>query len=267
MQKMKKEKMKMLENKKEGFNDYKGEIEAEWKTSNKKCSLRSGVLKFVDSPTDEELDHEESNEVNQIILNRMFAGSYIDDGETIGHETINTFIADDGNCYIYLNSEGTINQERTEYSGMNSVMLLVKLYQTNVWEIIGVVKDIHTIEEMVITNDNRCWPRGYRYERFIEKYGNVSYGGVTLERIQENNRYNNVLTRDPFATCTGKLYNLREPYFIVNTNQNDNFDDSEYYCKVEEGLSKQSLRMFFDINKQNSEPLFRLMNSQRLKDN
>lgn len=250
------------------FNFYKGEIEAVWKTNNKKCSLRNGKLRFVDIPIkeleDKKLVVKRSDEVNQIILNRMFAGSYIDDGETIGHETINTFIADDGNCYIYLNSEGTINQERTEYSGKISEMLLVKSYQTNVWEIIGVVKDIHTIEEMVITDDNRCWPRWYRYERFIEKYENVSYGGVTLKSIQENNRYNNVLTRDPFATCTGKLYNLREPYFIVNTNPNDNFDDSDYYCKVKKGLSKESLRMFFD---KKDHPLFELINSQRFKDN
>ena len=215
----------------------------------------------------EEVEDTRSNEVNQIILNRMFAGSYIDDDETIGHETINTIIADDGKCYIYLNSEGTINKERTEYSGKNSVMLLVKLYQTNVWEIIGVVKDIHTIEEMVITKDNGCWPRWYRYDKFIEKYGYVSYGGVTLKRIQENNRYNNVLTKDPFATCIGKLYNLRKRYFIVNVHQNDNFDDSEYYCKVEDGLSNQSLRMFFDKKESKSEPLFRLINDSDFNDN
>ena len=255
---------------KELFDYYKGEIEAVWKTNNKKCFLKNGELKFVDISTkeleDKRLEDKRSKdeEVNQIILNRMFAGSYIDDGETIGHETINTIIADDGNCYIYLNSEGTINQERTEYSGKNSVMLLVKLYQTNVWEIIGVVKDIHTIEEMVITDDNRCWPRWYRYERFIEKYGNVSYGGVTLARIQENNRYNNVLTKDPFATCTGKLYKLSKPYFIVNISQNDNFDDSEYYCKVEKGLSKESLRMFFD---KKDHPLFSLIKDSDFNDN
>ena len=265
---------------KELFDYYKGEIEAVWKTNNKKCFLKNGELKFVDISTkeleDKRLEDKRSKdeEVNQIILNRMFAGSYIDDGETIGHETINTIIADDGNCYIYLNSEGTINQERTEYlyknqedteySGKNSVMLLVKSYQTNVWEIIGVVKDIHTIEEMVITDDNRCWPRWYRYQKFIEKYGNVSYGGVTLARIQENNRYNNVLTKDPFATCTGKLYKLSKPYFIVNISQNDNFDDSEYYCKVEKGLSKESLRMFFD---KKDHPLFSLIKDSDFNDN
>lgn len=261
---------------KEAFNYYKGEIEAVWKINNKKCSLRNGMLKFVDIPTkeleDKELvdkrsDEDNQDKVNQIILNRMFAGPYIEDAETIGHETINTIIADDGNCYIYLNSEGTINQEDTEYSGKNSEMLLVKLYQTNVWEIIGVVKDISTIKEMVITKDNACWPRWYRYDKFIEKYGNVSYGGVTLARIQKNNRYNNVLTRDPFATCTGTLYKLKKPYFIVKICQNDNFDDSEYYCKVEEGLSKQSLRMFFDESEPNSESLFKLINDSDFNNN
>lgn len=255
-------------NNEESFNIYKGEIEAVWKTQNKQYDWNGRRLEFKNCDSKPSLKDKRSNEVNQIILNRMFAGSYIDDDETIGHETINTIIADNGNCYIYLNSEGTINQERTEYSGKNSVMLLVKLYQTNVWEIIGVVKDIHTIEEMVITDDNRCWPRWYRYDRFIEHYGrNVTYGGVPLERIQENNRYNNVLTRDPFATCTGTLYNLREPYFIVNIYQNDSFDNSKYYCKVKKGLSNQSLRMFFDKNDSNSEPLFELINDRAFNDN
>ena len=254
-------------NNKEVFNYYKGEIEAVWKTQNKQYDWNGLQLEFKNCDPKPPLKDTRSKEVNQIIINRMFAGSYIDDGETIGHETINTIIADDGKCYIYLNSEGTINQKRTEYSGKNSVMLLVKLYQTNVWEIIRVVKDIHTIKEMVITEDNACWPRWYRYDKFIEKYRNVSYGGVTLEKIQKNNRYNNVLTRDPFATCTGTLYKLKKPYFIVKICQNDNFDDSEYYCKVEKGLSKQSLRMFFDESEPNSESLFKLINSQRFKDN
>ena len=42
-----------------------------------------------------------------IILNRMYAGSYLE--EHIGHEVINLFKADDGSNYIYVNEENVLS--------------------------------------------------------------------------------------------------------------------------------------------------------------
>lgn len=41
--------------------------------------------------------------MNTIILNRMYAGSYLDEDENIGHEVINLFRDDNGSNYIYIN--------------------------------------------------------------------------------------------------------------------------------------------------------------------
>ena len=43
-----------------------------------------------------------------IIINKMYAGKYLEAGENIGHEIINLFQSDSEEYYIYLNSQGTI---------------------------------------------------------------------------------------------------------------------------------------------------------------
>lgn len=48
----------------------------------------------------------------EIIINKMYVGAYLSEGDNIGHEIINLYKADDGKNYIYLNSQGTIELSR-----------------------------------------------------------------------------------------------------------------------------------------------------------
>ena len=41
-----------------------------------------------------------------IIINRMYAGKYLAEGENIGHEIINLIRSDNGNNYLWLNADG-----------------------------------------------------------------------------------------------------------------------------------------------------------------
>ena len=47
---------------------------------------------------------------NEIIINRMFSGGYLDDEDNIGHEIINIYKDDNGNKYIYLLAGGDYKQ-------------------------------------------------------------------------------------------------------------------------------------------------------------
>ena len=57
----------------------------------------------------------------EIIINKMYVGGYLSEGDNIGHEIINLYKADDGENYIYLNSQGTIELSR----GENSITVLL----------------------------------------------------------------------------------------------------------------------------------------------
>lgn len=50
----------------------------------------------------------------EIIINKMYVGAYLSEGDNIGHEIINLYKADDGKNYIYLNSQGTIELSHGE---------------------------------------------------------------------------------------------------------------------------------------------------------
>ena len=57
-----------------------------------------------------------------IIINRMFSGGYLN--ESLGHEIINLFKADNGRHYIYVNPYGTINED-----AKNAHKVLLVLFQ------------------------------------------------------------------------------------------------------------------------------------------
>lgn len=46
---------------------------------------------------------------SEILINKLFAGSYLSEGENIGHEVINLFRADDDNNYLYITPGGTVD--------------------------------------------------------------------------------------------------------------------------------------------------------------
>ena len=51
----------------------------------------------------------------EILINQLFAGKYLDEGENIGHEVINLFKDDDGNHNIFITPTGLVNGHDLEY--------------------------------------------------------------------------------------------------------------------------------------------------------
>lgn len=50
----------------------------------------------------------------EILVNKIFAGSYLSEGNNIGHEVINLFRADNGQNYLYITPGGTVNGHPVE---------------------------------------------------------------------------------------------------------------------------------------------------------
>ena len=67
----------------------------------------------------------------EVIINKMYVGGYLSEGDNIGHEIINLYKADNGKNYIYLNSQGTIELSR----GENSItVLLVRKFASKIYK-------------------------------------------------------------------------------------------------------------------------------------
>ena len=58
---------------------------------------------------------------SEIVLNRLFAGSFLDDN--IGHEIVNMYKADNGANYLYIQPYGTYHRE---HAGKIGYVLLVR---------------------------------------------------------------------------------------------------------------------------------------------
>lgn len=74
------------------------------------------------------------NMSREIIINKMYVGGYLLEGDNIGHEIINLYKADDGKNYIYLNSQGTIDLSH----GKNRItVLMVRKFATKTYKVLA----------------------------------------------------------------------------------------------------------------------------------
>lgn len=87
---------------------------------------------------------------NEIIINRMFSGDYLEDEENIGHEIINLYKDDNGNNYIYLLAGGDYKQDHAnnEIDGI----LLVRGISANCVEVLAKATIDNTNEEYKVFN-------------------------------------------------------------------------------------------------------------------
>lgn len=58
------------------------------------------------------VNNEEKNERNEILINKMYTGRYLKDN--VGHEVINFYKDDNGDCYVYVMPYGGISKKHVE---------------------------------------------------------------------------------------------------------------------------------------------------------
>ena len=123
---------------------------------------------------------------SEIIFNNMFPAkaSYLNNYDNIGHETINLFQADDGKCYLYLNSDGGYG----EVADNNIVVLNIVKVDTSIYQVISKAVD--------------C--KNYKNEE-------IRYGNVEVEDYFENNKNG---SSKYAATFKCEIYKVDKPIYI-----------------------------------------------------
>lgn len=187
-----------------------------------------------------------------IILNRMYAGSYLDEGENIGHEVINLFKDDKGSNYIYINKDGKVNKNYDV-----EAVLLVKHVEKGVLEVIAKAETLKLVYDK---KDDYKQAIIHQNEYIKEKQ--IRYGGVLLSDIYENGDNELVMTFK-----TGKLRKVKKPVFLIEDETKKYKYGNQYYFLPKKHFSTQSLKMYYPENgelKQDYEKLKELLNDSEI---
>lgn len=178
----------------------------------------------------------------EILVNQLFAGKYLDEGENIGHEVINLFKDDDGNNNLFITPSGRISGHDLEY-----ILFVRNVSARKTVQVVGLAKDFSSI-----TN---------------EESKRVRYAGVSLDQIFSNNMYHG--ESDSFADHisfrAGTFWLPSRPIQITIDNDYDSEDylirlDStrrvitpqgmrEYYSAKEDAAAYAQLKAFIEDGK------------------
>ena len=176
----------------------------------------------------------------EIIINKMYVGGYLSEGDNIGHEIINLYKADDGKNYIYLNSQGSIDLSHKEYE---ITVLLVRKFAQKTYKVLAKAEGI-TILDFA---DSKL-PRKERYKGQVEL--GLTYGGVSLVDLFEENLYRGSLegNKNVYTTFVAdRVVKPKSPVYI--TDDESVSDDNVFFVRTNKGFGKQTLREFYNENK------------------
>ena len=189
-----------------------------------------------------------------IIINRMYAGKYLTEGENIGHEIINLIRSDNGNNYLWLNADG--NCDISKFIGKKGnliydeiVMLMVRMYGHRQWKILGKAE----IDTSVLAD--------YMVPKFSEEYHNlqiqkineenICYGGQPINKIFDNNFFNGQIQSGIDIYFTFKAKNVLLPVFTP-----ENIEKTIINIEGMAGLANQSLRMYLTDDNENKKDTY-----------
>ena len=175
----------------------------------------------------------------EIIINKMYVGAYLSEGDNIGHEIINLYKADDGKNYIYLNSQGTIDLSH----GKNRItVLLVRKFATKTYKVLAKAEGV-TILDFA---DSRL-PREERYKGQVAL--GLTYGGISLVDLFNENSYHGSLEDEKNAYTTFVADKVIKPKIqIYITDDASASGDNTFFIRTNKGFGKQTLREFYDEN-------------------
>lgn len=175
----------------------------------------------------------------EIIINKMYVGAYLSEGDNIGHEIINLYKADDGKNYIYLNSQGTIELAH----GQNKItVLLVRKFAAKTYKILAKAEDV-TILDLA----NSKLTREERYRGQVEL--GLTYGGISLVDLFNENSYHGSLEEEKNAYTTfvaDKVVKPKNQIYI--TDDESASGDNIFFIRTNKGFGKQTLREFYNEN-------------------
>ena len=138
----------------------------------------------------------------RLLLNTVFTGSYLDEGENIGHEVINLFKDDEGNSNLFITKNGKVDKPDIEY-----ILFVRPVYAKITFEVVGLAKDIKRI-----SNDD------------IEK---ITYAGCSLKLIFSSNTYHGKKLEINPVTFRADEFYIPSNRIFITVDENLEFDDSD----------------------------------------
>lgn len=161
----------------------------------------------------------------EILINQLYAGDYLKEGENIGHEVINLFKDDAGNNNLFITPSGYVKNHDLE-----AVIFVRNVSERRTVEIIGVAKELYPPTDCEISESK--------------------YAGVTLEEIFKSNTYRG--DEDVFnhhITYRANCF-LRPSKRIFITLDKDVDNSNEYTWQLDSEkkvITNQSLRSYYSV--------------------
>lgn len=184
------------------------------------------------------------------IINRMYAGDYII-GNNIGHEIINLFSDDNGDNYIYVNSDGLINPEYN--SKVKGVILVRKTDSIHRLEVLGIAKvdkeSQISYKSKKLTRQERLAEQDKIMDEYLAKH-TIAYGGISQSDLFAKNKFRG--NYENYHVITFKAKELLLPYLeedkkiYISDRKNEELSD----CHLEDvTFPNQSLKQYISKDK------------------
>lgn len=158
--------------------------------------------------------HEVKNE--EILINRMYVGSYIENEHNIGHEVINLLRADgevdekgDGKNYIYVQPWGTMN---TEHNGkIDTIILTRNTVISGTFEVLAQAWDLEQIAKIEKSSHKKEIKDISQKQFDYIKNNNITYNNKLLNEIYYGNNFQMEIC---VSFKANKLRKPKKPMFI-----------------------------------------------------
>lgn len=158
----------------------------------------------------------------EILINQLFAGSFLEEGENIGHEIINLFRDDNGNNNLFVTHDGHVKGHNIEY-----IIFVRHVSSKKTVEVIGLAEGLHSITKAEMDQ--------------------IRYAGASLEQIFSNNIYRG--EADSFSDhVTFRAETFRLPAHRIFITIDNNFysaEDTLYLDSNRKALAPQSFREYY----------------------
>lgn len=173
---------------------------------------------------------------NEIVLNRLFAGSFLDDH--IGHEIVNLYKDDRGDNYIYIQPYGTYgceHQDRIEY-----VLLVRGVEGKHSVQVLGLATGLTDLYDSSLKAD-AMWKKQKQY--IIDQ--GISYNGTSVLDIFDRNEENVNVQPVYFSMKAERVLRPNKPVYLVYGNDNPIVDKTAIVYNLKAGQPKCSLKQYF----------------------
>lgn len=192
--------------------------------------------------------------MKEILLIRMYVGKFLE--ANIGHEVINLFKDDNGSNYLYVNPYGQLHKKHNDIESI----LLVRGINAKTIEVIA--KAVHPIPIL----DNAL-PRDSAKAIQIEYItkNHITYGGVPLHQIFQNNEGNETLQVAYISFKTENIFYPKQKMYLT-TDENAKLYGKLFFLP-QTTFPKQSLHWTYGDGSKAHRIISKILNDKKLWQN